>query len=317
MIIPLVSICMPAYNAEKYIEETITCLLNQSYKNIEIIIVDDCSTDKTWEILHSLNNNKVSIHRQALNKGASAARNVAYQNSTGKYIVFFDADDLINTTFIESQLKSLKDTDSVVISTWGRFYGNNITTFSPDKQVIPHNMDFYAWIINYWTHNQHTTPPGRLLIPKKLIERAGLWNENLSLNDDFDFYTRIFVECRMIIYNPDAIFYYRSGISGLSSKKTAEAYNSLYQSIDISLINVLKKFPDDVLIKKACASILKQFIYQVYPYCNDLLKRAEKSLYDLGGSEYLFPAGGFSLKLSKFLGWKISKKIKILLKNTA
>ena len=91
---PLVSIITPAYNAEKYIKETIESVLGQTYKNWELIIVNDGSTDSTEEIIKSFDDSRVVLLSQK-NSGVSSARNLGMQSSKGKYITFLDADDVL------------------------------------------------------------------------------------------------------------------------------------------------------------------------------------------------------------------------------
>src|SRR5690242_13877554 len=95
---PLVSICIPAFNADKYITATIQALLNQTYGNIEIIIVDDASSDKTINEIKKFDNSKIFYYNNK-KKGAASARNYAILHSKGDYVVFFDADDLASSNF--------------------------------------------------------------------------------------------------------------------------------------------------------------------------------------------------------------------------
>lgn len=94
---PAISVIVPAYNVEKYVEQCIDSLLNQTFKDIEIIIIDDCSTDKTFEII----NNKygkipnVSIFKNDVNIGQGQTRNKAMKIAKGKYIYFLDSDDVL------------------------------------------------------------------------------------------------------------------------------------------------------------------------------------------------------------------------------
>ena len=93
---PLVSIITPSYNAEKYIEETIKSVQNQTYKNWEMIIVDDISTDQSINIIKKYSESDKRIKYFILNEkgGASLARNKAIQEANGKYIAFLDSDDV-------------------------------------------------------------------------------------------------------------------------------------------------------------------------------------------------------------------------------
>ena len=131
---PLVSVCIPSYNSEKYIGKTISCLLNQTYVNLEIIVADDGSTDRTDTILKSVADKRFKYIIQS-NRGASATRNAALKLSTGEFIKFMDADDLINSECIEKQLLKIIDKpDCIASAKWGRFYKDDRSDFklAPD-----------------------------------------------------------------------------------------------------------------------------------------------------------------------------------------
>ena len=107
----LVSIIIPMYNAEKYIEETIQSVLNQSYGNWELIVVDDCSSDKSVSIVKSfiLNDNRIQIIESDVNFGGPARpRNIGIEKAEGKYIAFLDSDDLWIPEKLEKQLEFME-----------------------------------------------------------------------------------------------------------------------------------------------------------------------------------------------------------------
>ena len=109
----LVSIIVPAYNVDKYIEKCLSSILDQTYTNIEVIVVDDGSTDQTGKLLDSLSqhDSRVQvIHKK--NAGVSAARNSGIEISTGDYLVFVDADDYIAKDYIEYMLSLIENTGS-------------------------------------------------------------------------------------------------------------------------------------------------------------------------------------------------------------
>ncbi|BCC61857.1 TPA: glycosyltransferase [Bacillus cereus] len=105
----LVSVIVPLYNTERYIEQTIQSILNQTYTNVEIIIIDDDSTDNSASIVKEITNihpNKIHyIHQQ--NQGVSVARNTGIENAAGEYIAFLDSDDLWHPTKLEKQIQSM------------------------------------------------------------------------------------------------------------------------------------------------------------------------------------------------------------------
>jgi|APSaa5957512576_1039674.scaffolds.fasta_scaffold85731_1 teichuronic acid biosynthesis glycosyltransferase TuaG len=94
--LPLVSIIMPAYNSGEYIDEAIKSVLSQSYKNYELIIIDDCSRDSTFEILkyYSEKYNNIFYYKNRVNRGPGSSRNIGIKKSTGEYIAFLDSDDI-------------------------------------------------------------------------------------------------------------------------------------------------------------------------------------------------------------------------------
>jgi len=91
---PKISVVMPLYNAEKYVEKTIRSILNQTYKDFELIIVDDCSTDNSVQVVESIQDNRIKLFRNEENKGIAYTRNRALENSSGKYIAIMDDDDI-------------------------------------------------------------------------------------------------------------------------------------------------------------------------------------------------------------------------------
>ena len=107
----LVSIIMPSYNTAKYIEESIQSVLNQTYKNWELIIVDDCSTDNTDEIVSQFNDKRIIYLKNEQNSGAAISRNRALREAKGKWIAFLDSDDLWLPEKLERQIQFMIDND--------------------------------------------------------------------------------------------------------------------------------------------------------------------------------------------------------------
>lgn len=104
----LVSIVVPVYNAEKHIKETINTIKKQTYKNYEVIFIDDASTDKSVSIIESKMSEKMKLIKLDKNKESAVARNFGIENSKGRYICFLDADDLWENEKIEKQVKFME-----------------------------------------------------------------------------------------------------------------------------------------------------------------------------------------------------------------
>ncbi|MCX3263644.1 glycosyltransferase family 2 protein [Pedobacter agri] len=307
----LVSICIPCYNSASYLHDTLSCLLHQTHQAIEIIIIDDNSNDESLKIISefAFYDNRIKFELTT-KKGASSARNQAYSQSKGAYIIFFDADDWIPKNFIASQLATLKSDNEVVVAKWGRFEKNELSTIKTDEYQIERDLTFEEWIVAYWNNNSNMTCPGRILIPRNQIELSGLWDEDLTLNDDFPFYMRLFCNSSSIRFNKETLFHYRSGINGLSSKNDTLSNISFFQSIKRCVDVALEKFKHNKNVALACANLWQNFIYEVYPNQSDLLKSATKQIQLLGGSDYPFPAGGVTRILNYIIGWKIVSRLK-------
>ena len=105
----LVSVCMNAYNASKTIAQSLESVLNQTYKNLQIIIVDDCSTDNTAEIVKSYDDDRIELYTLPKNFNISNANNEALHRAKGEYIAHIDSDDIWAEDKIEKQIKFLEE----------------------------------------------------------------------------------------------------------------------------------------------------------------------------------------------------------------
>jgi len=306
---PLVSICMPAYNVGSYISESIKSVIDQTYKNWELIIVDDGSIDNTLAIANKYASEQIRIISQK-NKGASAARNNAFLNSTGTYIKFIDADDLINPGMLESQVTlALHNNDCLITSKWGRFTNNDVSTFKLSPEECWQTLPSQQWLCMSWKTGRPMTQCAMFLLPRPIVEKAGLWDETLSLIDDFDFFTRVILNSKKIIFDDSSILYYRSGNGSLSNLATDAGIRSAFKSIDQATKCLLQyDVKPEALI--ACANVWQQFIYDMYPRFPEYIAIAEKTVKELKGSDLPFQSGGYTKVLTKIIGWKASKKIK-------
>ena len=117
---PLVSVIMPVYNAEEFLDKSVSSVINQTYKNLEILLIDDCSTDNSYNILKEYANkdNRIKLFHNEQNKHVSATRNVGIKNATGKYLYFIDSDDFIDNDYIEHLVKTAeKENADIVVNT--------------------------------------------------------------------------------------------------------------------------------------------------------------------------------------------------------
>jgi len=306
----LVSILIPVYNAEKWLAATIQSALDQTWENIEIIIVDDGSIDQSLEIAQSFISQKVKVITQK-NAGASAARNRAFDTSKGAYIQYLDADDLLAPDKIEKQMNRIsQESTSTVASGPFHYFKNNIETpISKTDHAYHDYVQPIDWLIEA-ACKQDMFPPLVWLTPRELIERAGHWNKDLSYNDDPEFFARVLLNADKIAFCKEAKSYYRRGIdSSLGSRKDKQALASQLASLELVTEHLQKK-EDSQRVREACGYALGRYIYSLYPKYPHLRKRAQVTLNELGVKpEYNF-SNNTSAKLEKMLGWRTAKWLK-------
>lgn len=112
---PLVSVIIPTYNRKNTILASVNSVLNQTYKNIELIVVDDCSTDDTIDILEKINDKRLKVIRHPKNKGQNAARNTGIKESSGEYIAHHDSDDIWHLNKLEVQMNKFQEVDADIL----------------------------------------------------------------------------------------------------------------------------------------------------------------------------------------------------------
>jgi glycosyltransferase involved in cell wall biosynthesis len=310
---PLVSVCIPAYNAAEFLGDTLNCLQKQTYSNLEIIVVDDGSTDNTQQILEGIDDPRFSYYLQE-NKGASASRNKAFDLSSGEFIKFMDADDLINAECIEKQLNQIIDKpDSVASGKWGRFFKPDTSDFKlATEKIWGKGYSGIDWLVNSLIDaGSNMTQPGIFLIPRNIIDKVGMWNEELDLFDDFEFMTRIIANSQKVYFCENAVLLYRSGLeSNLSNKKSDANMLSAFKSLKAGIQTILEK-RDDADSRLACANTCQRWAFEFYPHHLDLFNKTEIEIRKLGGATINSGGGKTFLLLTKLIGWQKAKRLKI------
>ena len=214
---PLVSIIIPCYNAEDYVAETITSCLRQTYQRIEIIVVNDGSTDSSHDIIMKFQDYIVFIDQT--NKGGSAARNTGLKRAQGTYIKFLDADDFLETSIIEKQVDRFrKSGPACKIAVYGDVKtveeNGNITGIL--KQPLIQDSDAgLATLIDYAII---TSSP---LYRKEDLEKVNGFNETLKSGQEHELNLKLFLSGVRFRYYSDLVFFHRNYVSPhrISSRK--------------------------------------------------------------------------------------------------
>lgn len=305
---PLVSVLMPAYNAEPWIQESIESVLAQSWKSLELIIIDDGSQDNTFVIAKQYESPTVKVIAQ-LNQGQSATENCLLREAQGEFIQYLDADDLIAPDKIERQIQRLGDASSPYIASgeWGRFH-QSISDVDFRKSPLWADISPIDWLLCAW-ENHLMMHGASWLIPRAISERAGFWNENLSLINDFEYFSRILLASEGILFCSGAKSYYRSGNNtSLSASKSRKALESAFLSLELGTQNLLANENSD-RTRSVCATVFQRFIYEAYPDAADLREQSAQRVDHYGGST-LKPLGGPTFQaVSNLVGWKTAKRL--------
>jgi glycosyltransferase involved in cell wall biosynthesis len=215
---PLVSVIIPVYNGERYLEQTIQSVITQTENRWEIIIVNDGSTDASQKILDAqqavLKERCHIITSQ--NKGVSCARNTAVRFSTGKYIAFLDQDDLWHSEKLDKQIQVLSDNTSIdliysnesVINDKGDLIKNSVLNLNRQHRGrVFHNLLFDNFI-----------PISSVMMRKDLFEQIGGFNEDYYLAEDFDFLLKVAEKGRFDFIDEPLLHYREHQQSGTAYK---------------------------------------------------------------------------------------------------
>jgi glycosyltransferase involved in cell wall biosynthesis len=306
---PLVSILIPAYNAGRWITETLDSALAQTYAHCEIIVIDDGSTDDTLANARCYEGRNLRVVTQP-NAGASAARNHGLHLARGAFIQFLDADDLLAPDKIERQMTCfLEDTSLQLCSgEWARF-----VTQPSDAQFVENSnhrdltgVEFLQLFYEKFSMMQ----PAAWLARRSLLDTAGPWDETLSLNDDGEYFARVMLGAPLIHFCAGARVYYRSAIKGsLSARTDGPAMNSLYRATESITRELLARDRSDRSLA-AVAYAWKWTAFELYPADPGLSKKAWSHSLELGGSTRPFPAGPRFHSLARMIGWRLAKRIR-------
>ena len=241
-----VSVIVPLYNQEKYIKRCILSICKQSYNNIEVIIVNDGSTDKSLEIVEKIckQDSRVIVHNQ-INSGVSIARKTGIQKASGKYIIFVDSDDYLLPNAIIRLLSTIERTNtSMVICSHKRAYGPFLKTRHynlPKNHIIYHNELMNKYYISFFGCNILPVQMWGRIYRKEIIDKAlhevPLFIDQIShMGEDELFNVLLHPYLKSIYIIDDPYYVYRyGGITCHYNKFLSELFN--FSDIRINLLD--------------------------------------------------------------------------------
>lgn len=227
---PKVSIIIPIYNAENYLEKSIDSILNQTLKDIEIICINDCSTDNSLAILrkYAKIDNRIKIIEQKENKGAYVARNKGLELANGEYIGFVDADDYIEKETYEISYNTAKQKNSDIVVFGGKTF--QVEETWADKELTTPNITYEDNSIYALLKNNGA----RLQVWNKIYRKSMLNNNMIKFREgkiglDTVFNFRVFPVAKRITFIPNKFYHWRKGVKTSISNTKWEDKNIRYQ----------------------------------------------------------------------------------------
>lgn len=211
---PKISVVVPAYNAESTILETVDSILKQTFKDFELIIINDGSTDKTLEVLDRVNDSRMKIFSYP-NGGLPTARNRGIINAVGEYISFIDADDLWTLDKLERQLNCLEQESNPnfgVAYSWTLFIKPNGEVLYPGKKYF-FEGDVYPQLLM----ENIVASGSNILVKRKFIDTVGIFNPLLKSCEDWDYNIRLAKQCLFKVV-PEYQILYRKSSQSMSYK---------------------------------------------------------------------------------------------------
>lgn len=214
---PLVSVIVPCFNAEKWVGNAIDSVLSQTYENIEIIVVNDGSTDNSRKVIERYTPRVRTIEQS--NKGGNAARNAGFVLSKGDYIQFLDADDILAPNKIEEQVDKLTGSDAdVAYGDWSKLFDRCGVTSLGEIETGEIGHDPLASLLFEFWH-----PPFCYLFKRRIVESRP-WDEDVAIIQDVNYLLQVAILGATFCYVPGLNGHYRKHHATTVSTRSARAF---------------------------------------------------------------------------------------------
>jgi len=262
----LISIIVPVYNAEKYLERCINSLINQSYSNIEIILINDGSNDKSGIICDDFSKKDLRIkviHK--INEGVSAARNDGIEKAKGRYISFVDADDWVEQNFLSEMYNKIKQYDvDYVTCGYNRVYENL-------KKVINNNASEKVFSSNEYIVKILNVQNGYGFIHMKLINKEAIgnlrFNTNILVGEDALFNVQLCKRInRFLVYNKSLYNYYLN-LNSIVRNYDINYCNKYLKSMNVMNNYIRNNYSDEFIIQNLYNYIVYHILLICVNYC--------------------------------------------------
>jgi hypothetical protein len=279
----LVSILIPAHNAEKWIAMALESAIGQTWSPKEVIVVDDGSTDATCQVVKRYEGPFVKLISRP-NMGACHARNTAFAVCQGEYLQWLDADDILSPTKIAAQMRDVQIDvcpRTAYTASWSTFI-YRIERAKPQRNLLWQDLTSLDWLVTRFG-NSGMMPPHAWLVSRELTEAAGPWDERLQRNQDGEYFTRIVAASERVKFVASSHCYYRRlNQASISMNCSRGALQSVVDATEKCLNLVLSMERSD-RVATACRQHLNRLIPTLRDQAPDLAERCARRVVELGG----------------------------------
>ena len=205
-----VSVLMPAYNAEKYLGEAITSILNQTFSDFELIIIDDASTDNTAKIIKSFDDKRVKYFRNKQNSGVTVSLNNGLKHCCGEFVARMDADDICFPTRFEKQVSKLQEGYDIV--------GTNIIFI--DEKGEKQGIRTYSNNIDSVIRMESPLAHPSVMFRKDFLQKTGWYRTEYNSAEDYDLWIRFYTNNARFFIIQESLLLYRQHTNTVKNLKT-------------------------------------------------------------------------------------------------
>ncbi len=305
----LISVIIPAYNCENFINQTLESVFNQSIggNNLEIIVINDGSTDATLDILKEHEKQGQIILINTPNRGVSAAREMGRNKAKGSYIQYLDSDDLLISQKIEIQYKSLEESKAdVAYGDWQKFSEKNNTKTLLDKiERKIEGDEEVALFTDFWC------PPAAILYSKSIVDKIGSWNMNLPIIQDARYFLDAAIYKGKFVYTKGVMAEYRVSEGTSLSQRHGEV--KFVNDIFTNAKQIHSLWKDELKTRKDKSDAIiscYRYCIQVFGVNNEkqLFEEAISKIYEI--EPHFIPQKSKPIKyLSKIIGYAKTEKL--------
>ena len=308
---PLVSVIVPIHNAADTIDECIESLINQSYRNLEIILCDDRSTDNSYSLIKQHFPDPRISWISADGVGACAARNTGFQHCSGDYIQFLDADDLMARNKLELQIHQIESCSNprqtVSFSALVQFRDGS----PPESGERWHEKDVafdkpLQLLCKILSSDQYIQT-GQWLLSRRLAQQTGPWDESLVADQDGEYFARILQQAHTVLSCPEAVAYYRKAVAGqISSRQHASHFQSRLRAFEKKLQMIRETTEPKILraiVTKQCQWIATLSYPRSITCSRQAIRMLEQYKCEFHPS---FPTARLAL-IAKIFGWRFAR----------